>query len=237
MLLELGDYKITTDSLQYIVKRKNGTVQDKNSKNYGKGTEVTVGYYSNLQSALCDIPQNIVRNNSDINSILTKIENIERIAEQMKVIKVNEVAEDEVVIKKEDYKKLKDSYDKELAEMLENELTKEEIEIGKAICEIIGNSDIENSDTDLTVNGVKYAIKEIEEWNWSDEGKYSYGECVCQLGIADKENTWNIAEGKEMNVYIKQTATRCGSYFTDYDYVYDTPSLVKKKKVEKEIWV
>lgn len=107
MILELGGYKITTDSLQYIVKRK-GTVKDKESKNYGKETEVTIGYYSNLKSALYSIPQNIVRSNNDINLILTKIENIERIADQIKVIKINEVADDEIVIKKEEYKKLKD---------------------------------------------------------------------------------------------------------------------------------
>lgn len=115
-------------------------------------------------------------------------------------------------------------------------LSDEEYKLGCCICELIGQFDISNTDNELVVNGVRYALKEIKDWDWSDEGKYSYGECVYQLGIADKNVRWNIEEGKELNIFIMQEATRSGSYFSDYYYDYEIPYLVIAKEVKTKIW-
>lgn len=115
--------------------------------------------------------------------------------------------------------------------------TKEEIELGLKICEAFGEENIADSDIEIEIDGVKYAFNEVQDWKWEDEGKYQYGDCVIQAGVADKETPWRIEEGKKLNIFIKQEATKCGSYFSYTEYTYEKPYLVKSKKVEKEIWV
>ena len=65
--------------------------------------------------------------------------------------------------------------------------------------------------------------KEVEDQGWEDEGKYSFGSKIFQ----DKD-------GK----FWKVGANRSGSYFTDYDYNYNTEIFeVEQKEITTMQWV
>ncbi len=63
-----------------------------------------------------------------------------------------------------------------------------------------------------------------EEGEWEDEGKYSHQEVIVH-SLAD-DTYWSV------------NVTRSGSYFTDYDYMYDTTlTQVEKKEVVVTKWL
>ena len=81
MKIKLGDYFIETDERQYKVRTKAGT--DK------KGNDIfkTIAYCTTLTGALKFIPQQVLRDNEDINIIkdkLTQIEQEMKILEELK---------------------------------------------------------------------------------------------------------------------------------------------------------
>lgn len=71
MKFVIGDYFIETDERQYKVKTKLGV--DKK----GNDTYKTLAYLTTLTGALKFIPQQVIRDNDDINLILSKLEEIE----------------------------------------------------------------------------------------------------------------------------------------------------------------
>ena len=60
-MLNINDkFKIDADENQFILKEV-GTVQDKESKNYGEETQTTLGYYGTLEQAILGLEKILQR--------------------------------------------------------------------------------------------------------------------------------------------------------------------------------
>lgn len=117
-----------------------------------------------------------------------------------------------------------------------NKYKKEIIELGKKICDEIGERDIESASSEgINIDGKVYALEEVKEIEWEDEGKYQNGECVYRIGVAYDDIPYNIEI--PFDLYIKQYVSRNGSYYTDYNYEYEKPFVVEKKEVTTIKWV
>lgn len=81
---------------------------------------------------------------------------------------------------------------------------------------------------ELEIEGIAYGILEAEESDWTDEGKYSYSDKTYQLVSYDKNISEYICDESiidKYDLFINQSFSRSGSYFTDYDYQYDSPTV------------
>ena len=108
MRVEISNYIIETDSLQFILKKK-GIVQEgrlTKAENIGKEKETTLGYYTKFEQALSAIPQEILKSNDDIVIIKDKLDQIKADIKQIKEYPVivvkeeKETKEDEISINK-----------------------------------------------------------------------------------------------------------------------------------------
>lgn len=103
--------------------------------------------------------------------------------------------------------------------------------------EIDVNECIDYQEAVLEIEGAKYtfSFEEVETADWEDEGKYSQGGYVYRVAVHDMEGGFV----EDLDLYVRQWVTRCGSYFSEYYYEYDSPYRVKleKKIVEVEEWV
>lgn len=115
-------------------------------------------------------------------------------------------------------------------------MNKELLELGNQICEKIGSNDIEDIDS-ILIDNIKYTFNEIKSMKWESQGKYDNGESIWQIGIADDECTWKIKEDGEFDLYIMQTASRNGSYYSDYYYEYEEPFIVESREIVTTEWV
>lgn len=84
------------------------------------------------------------------------------------------------------------------------------------------------------LNDVNYDVICVEESDWSDEGKYQYQDITYQLvsfnnNEYDYPNKDNIID--KFNLFFILPVTRSGSYFTNYYYEYDTPTICKQKTI------
>lgn len=111
-------------------------------------------------------------------------------------------------------------------------MSKEEKELYEEICELFGSEYIENKDF-VEIDGVKYSYEEKEDLDIISEGKYEYGRTIYAVGILNEEKGYGI---KETLFYIEQDFTRTGSYYSDWEYEYETPYLVEQKEITKTIW-
>ena len=60
-MIKINDkFCIDADENQFILKEI-GTVQDKESKNYGEKTQTTLGYYATLEGALIGLEKILIR--------------------------------------------------------------------------------------------------------------------------------------------------------------------------------
>ena len=102
MRVEISNYIIETDSLQFILKEK-GIVQESRltkAENVGKEKETTLGYYTKFEDALKAIPQEVLKSNDDINAIKDKLDQIKADIKQIKeypviVVKAEKESEEE----------------------------------------------------------------------------------------------------------------------------------------------
>ena len=115
-------------------------------------------------------------------------------------------------------------------------MNKKLLELGKQICTKIGSHDIECVDT-MVIDNIEYAFAEVESMTWESEGKYDIGQSIWQIGFADEECSWNIKEGRKLDLYIMQCASRTGSYYSDYYYEYDEPFVVESKEIVTREWI
>jgi hypothetical protein len=79
MKINIGEYTIESDSLQFIVKEK-GIVQESRltkAENVGKEKEKVVAYCTRFEDALKFIPQQVLKTNDDIVIILEKLNQIQ----------------------------------------------------------------------------------------------------------------------------------------------------------------
>lgn len=79
----------------------------------------------------------------------------------------------------------------------------------------------------LEIDGVAYGILEEDKSDWTDEGKYSYADKTYQLVSYDKSKSNYICDIiAKYNLFINQSFSRSGSYFTDYNYQYNSPTVL-----------
>lgn len=83
-----GKFKIDADENQFILKEV-GTVQDKESKNYGEETQTTLGYYGTLEQTILGLEKILQRRAIKIKDYTLKefVEEIRAIHEEMMCIK------------------------------------------------------------------------------------------------------------------------------------------------------
>ena len=121
MRVEISNYIIETDSLQFILKEK-GIVQESRltkAENVGKEKETTLGYYTKFEQALSAIPQEVLKGNDDTVIIKDKLNQIKADIKQIKEYPVivvkeeKETKEDEISINKKYYEQLLE-YEKKL---------------------------------------------------------------------------------------------------------------------------
>ena len=80
MNIKIGDYQITSDSMQFIV-NKISIVQERRltkAENVGNETSKVIAYCGKFEEALRFIPQDVLKTNEDINIIKDKLEQIQR---------------------------------------------------------------------------------------------------------------------------------------------------------------
>ena len=66
-----------------------------------------------------------------------------------------------------------------------------------------------------TVNGVEYGLDIVDDGDWDDQGKYQYKDVT---GILCK--TSEDSSVTKYDIAVTQYITRCGSYFSEYNYEY-----------------
>ena len=89
------------------------------------------------------------------------------------------------------------------------------------------NRDVE--DQQITVSGIKYGFKIIENTGWEDDDKYDFKTTISQLVSYDEK--WNVID--KFDIYVEQHSSRTGSYYTDWYLNYD--EIERIKRVEKII--
>lgn len=83
--------------------------------------------------------------------------------------------------------------------------------------EIVSHFNNENWYEELgaTVNGVEYGLDIVDDGDWDDQGKYQYKDVT---GILCK--TSEDGSVTKYDIAVTQYITRCGSYFSEYNYEY-----------------
>lgn len=81
---------------------------------------------------------------------------------------------------------------------------------------------------ELEIDGMAYSILEKNESEWTDEGKYSCADKTYQLVSYDKNKSNYICDENmiaKYDLFINQSFSRSGSYFSDYNYQYNSPTV------------
>ena len=102
-------------------------------------------------------------------------------------------------------------------------------ELLKTLQENLPNED-SCEDVCFTLNDCRFALKYVTADDVIDEGKYSYGCNYFQLVSYDNKKTSYPTEKNiidKFNVIVSNSYSKCGSYFSEYEYYYDTPQIGK----------
>jgi hypothetical protein len=83
--------------------------------------------------------------------------------------------------------------------------------------EIVSHFDNEDWYEELgaIIDGVEYGLDIVDEGGWDDQGKYQYKDVtgiLCEILEDGSVSKYDIA--------VTQYITRCGSYFSEYNYEY-----------------
>lgn len=106
MNIKIGEYQITSDSMQFIV-NKIGIVQESRltkAENVGKETSRVVAYCSKFDEALRFIPNDVLKANDDISILIDKLSEIQadiKAIESYPVIVVKEEPKIKIVSEEE----------------------------------------------------------------------------------------------------------------------------------------
>lgn len=65
------------------------------------------------------------------------------------------------------------------------------------------------------VDGVEYGTYIVDESDWDDQGKYQYKDVTGLLCKVSEDNSVT-----KYDIAVTQYITRCGSYFSEYNYEY-----------------
>lgn len=95
------------------------------------------------------------------------------------------------------------------------ELEHMDLEEAKEIVSHFNNEDY-YEELGATIDGVEYGLDIVEESNWDDQGKYQYKDVTGVLSEILEDGSVT-----KYDIAITQYITRCGSYFSGYNYEYD----------------
>ena len=86
MKINIGDYSIASDNLQFIVSKKSIIQESRLTKaeNVGNETIKPIAYCTKFDEALKFVPQDVLRSNDDINIIMDKLNQIHEDIKQIK---------------------------------------------------------------------------------------------------------------------------------------------------------
>lgn len=95
MNIKIGDYTITSDTMQFIVNKKSIVQESRFTKaeNVGNETSKVIAYCGKFEQALRYIPQDVLKTNEDISIIMDKLNEIQgdiQVIEQYPVIFIKE---------------------------------------------------------------------------------------------------------------------------------------------------
>lgn len=107
------------------------------------------------------------------------------------------------------------------------ELTHMDLEEAKKIVSHFDN-DGWYEELGATVNGEEYRLDIVDDGDWIDECKYQYKDTT---GILYKISKDDIVV--KYDIAVTQYVSRCGSYFSDYEYEYEP--LEARQLVQKVI--
>lgn len=107
------------------------------------------------------------------------------------------------------------------------------IDLYKEICELFAEEETVEKIDFVELNGIKYSYEEVEELSTEDDGKYQFGGTIYAIGVLKEEDGYGIVEPL---FYIEQDFARCGSYFSDYYYEYESPYIVEQKEITQIVW-
>ena len=112
MIIKLSnEYKITTNSMEFVVQKMNIIVKGENTKaeNVGKENWMPIGYYPKINQAIQCVSKHILLVNDDLDIIVSKLNEVDikveeireqlentRVKELLKVPVESEVDEDEI---------------------------------------------------------------------------------------------------------------------------------------------
>lgn len=65
------------------------------------------------------------------------------------------------------------------------------------------------------IDGVEYGTYIVDESDWDDQGKYQYKDVTGLLCKVSEDNSVT-----KYDIAVTQYTTRCGSYFSEYNYEY-----------------
>lgn len=87
--------------------------------------------------------------------------------------------------------------------------------------------DINNEDAYVELDGSIYCFIRVEDFSddWVDEGKYQFIDSVVEIVEVDED--WKTIE--RSGIFVRQSTTRSGSYFSGYYYNYGEVTIVERK--------
>lgn len=94
------------------------------------------------------------------------------------------------------------------------ELEHMDLEEAKKIVSYFDNEDW-YEELGAIIDGVEYGLDIVDESNWDDQGKYQFKDVtgiLCRISEDGSVTKYDIA--------VTQYITRCGSYFSEYNYEY-----------------
>jgi hypothetical protein len=87
--------------------------------------------------------------------------------------------------------------------------------------------DLENAET-IILEGVSYSLIQVESSEWISGGKYEDQTVTYQLVSFDETKTSYPCKDNLIdyyNIFLEQFVSRTGSYYTDWEYYYNEPSI------------
>lgn len=96
MNITIGDYKIESDSMQFVVKKKRIVEESKRTKaeNIGDERWIPIAYAVKFEQALLFVPQEALRDNDDIVVIKEKLDQIQADIKAIKTLPIIAVKEE-----------------------------------------------------------------------------------------------------------------------------------------------
>lgn len=77
------------------------------------------------------------------------------------------------------------------------------------------NTEEDCEDLYANIDGVEYETYIVDESDWDDQGKYQYKDVTGLLCKVSEDNSVT-----KYDIAATQCITRCGSYFSEYNYEY-----------------